>query len=404
MNTPPSSLANASLLSAALRRADEAVDGATFATAPRVTRWWCIGDPQASFAHFATALARHGLLGADGLLADAAGLVSLGDHFDYGSTAAVDVDGTAARGREGQRILAWLAAQPRSRVRILLGNHDAARVMELAHFDDDVFARARAESPAAKADDRSFRERYRVPSAGCVLRDFCTWTTAQRAQVQRLLVDGRYDLALAAVDDARPVLLTHAGITTRELALLGLANDALATTVAACLNERLAHAVAAVATMWTKAGTTAGTTPLDLAPLHLAGTTGEEAGGLLAHRPAPAGDDPWAWNPARPRRFRVEALPRHFDQILGHTGGSTLAREWKSVAHAVVPHGRVNTLLWQGDDVAFAAGQVTAVAGRPRAVFVDAGLYASAGAIELVSVAEIVATESAAGVVHAQKR
>lgn len=156
----------ASLVEAALRRADQALDGpldgpdgAAFACPPHATRWWCIGDPQGSFAHFATALAQHGLLGDDGLLVEGAGLVSLGDHFDYGSTADVDPEGTAARGREGQRILAWLAAHPRSRVPILLGNHDAVRVMEFAHFEDDAFARARAESPAAKGRDREFRER-----------------------------------------------------------------------------------------------------------------------------------------------------------------------------------------------------------------------------------------------------
>ncbi len=389
MSPTPPSASFAPLIDAALGRADDAVAGAAFACAPTATRWWCIGDPQGSFAHFATAIARHGLLGDDGLLAEDVGLVSLGDHFDYGGAADVDVAGTAARGREGQRILAWLAAHPRSRVRILLGNHDAVRVMEFAHFDDDVFTRARVDSHDATGREREFRERYGVPSPGCVQRDFCTWTTAQRTQVQRLLLAGRYDLGLAAVDDERPVLLTHAGVTTRELALLGLPDDVAPATVAGHLNALLARAVAAAAPAWT----TQPTTPLVLEPVHVAGTTGEEAGGLLAHRPAPASADPWSWDTTRPRRFRLDALPRHFDQLVGHTSGKILCREFTTRAAAVAPHGRVTTLFLRDDEATFAPGPASPGHGATRVTFADAGLHHAAGQIELARVTSIQAEE-----------
>ena len=47
-------------------------------------------------------------------------------------------------GRDGSNVLRWLAEHPPDQVVILMGNHDAARVMELAFESDESFAGARA--------------------------------------------------------------------------------------------------------------------------------------------------------------------------------------------------------------------------------------------------------------------
>src|SRR5438045_1548273 len=83
-----------------------------------------VGDPQAPAERFFGALAAHRLLDGDGWLSADVHLIAMGDYFDYR---------VAERERarvEGVLILSWLAAHPREQVEILLGNHDAARVME----------------------------------------------------------------------------------------------------------------------------------------------------------------------------------------------------------------------------------------------------------------------------------
>ena len=100
--------------------------------APAPTRWLVAGDPQTTPERFFTILDRYRALGPDGLLAAGVGLVSIGDHFDF-------LMGVPEAEPAGREILAWLAHQ-HSSVVVLLGNHDVARVAELARTSDAAFA------------------------------------------------------------------------------------------------------------------------------------------------------------------------------------------------------------------------------------------------------------------------
>ena len=197
----------------ARERADEALAGKSFRTSQNVapTQWWCFGDPQAGFDTFCAVLEHHGLLDDDGLLRSDVGLVSMGDHFDYGA-GKHDPVGEAERGLEGQRILAFLAAHPRSQVRILLGNHDAARVIEFAHLDDERFGVMKAAShavPKNAADELRFALEHDVPCVTMPRRDFCgdacrvvVGVAASQANSTRLLLldPGLAHAAAGAVD------------------------------------------------------------------------------------------------------------------------------------------------------------------------------------------------------------
>src|SRR5687768_17097628 len=218
----------------ALGLAAELADGerlpARVATARRAV---AIGDPQAHAHKLFVVLDHHGLLGDDGRLCDDVQLVSIGDHFDFGTRAQGTTD--AAR-VDGARFLRWLCAHPAAQTTVLVGNHDTARVMELATVTDARFDAAAAlagelialkETAPAEAHAR-MRDEYmvafpEVPALGVVHRDFSAFSEAQRALVQRELMDGRLRLAASArAEDGSNLLLTHAGVTARELALLGV--------------------------------------------------------------------------------------------------------------------------------------------------------------------------------------
>jgi len=236
--------------------------------------------------------------------------------------------------------LRWLAGLPDERATILLGNHDVVRVAEFAHLDDEAFGRARRrarEIDRATGDEKRrllelfHRDVPGLPSPGLVSRDFSSWSEEQRALVARLLLDGRMRLGATARLHAWPeveLLVTHAGVTSREVDRLRtaglLAADGTPTPVelARALDEHLERAVERVRPQWER-GLWA---PLDLSPLHVAGTTREEGGGLLYHRPADldsAGDESrrrWAAGAgSRPRRFDPRSLPRGIAQACGHT-------------------------------------------------------------------------------------
>ncbi len=185
--------------------------------APRI---YVMGDPQAPFAQVMRVLAHHDALDAAGRLRADVELVSIGDHFDY------DLIDPAAAGREGMRVLRWLADHDPAQVTILAGNHDLSRVMELATVTDAKFAEARVlarsiddtkRSDGWQAAERREREEFRVqfpeiPTFGLANRDYAAFTSEQRALVVELLLAGRLRIAATGqLSDARPVLMTHAG-------------------------------------------------------------------------------------------------------------------------------------------------------------------------------------------------
>ena len=268
-------------------------------------RWFAAGDPQTTPERFFAVLRRYDLLDSGGRLRDDVGLVSMGDHFDFhGELAEVE--------RAGRTILEWLLAHSSEQVKILAGNHDLARVMELAFETDASYAEEKRTPP------EEFAARFpRIPTPGVANRDYVSFSEAQRALVQRALLEGRMRLALTAtIADGTRALFTHAGVTERELGLLGFSGDVRpdAETIARALEARLDRAIEAVREAWTN-GRRA---ELDLSPVHVPGTTGQEGGGLLYHR-ASSAKTKWALDPDRPRRFDPQSLPRHLVQVAGHT-------------------------------------------------------------------------------------
>ena len=331
-----------------------------------MARLFVMGDPQAPFAKVREVLAWHRALAGDRLAPDVR-LVSIGDHFDY------DLEDPAAASREGLALLRWLASHDRDQVSLLLGNHDASRVMEMAHLTDAQFEAARL---LARAIDRAEREagdaaaarRARdefataypeLPPPGVLGRDYASFTTEQRALVQELLLAGRFHLAVTGtLPDGRETLISHAGVTTRELGMLGhRSSDPRA--MAAALDAQLVAAVDAVRADWQRGIST----PLSLAPLHVTGGAGEEGGGLLYHRPSNpdhAGADK-AWNlaPARPRRFDPRTLPAGITQIVGHSGHAKCVHElgpWVAASARERARGGIRTLRVQGETVVYDMG------------------------------------------------
>jgi len=313
-----------------------------------------VGDPQASFDKLVEVLARHDVLDARGLVRDDVCLVVIGDYFDY------DLNDPETAGREGLRILRWLASQPEPRVRLLFGNHDAARVIELAGATDARWTDARVLARSIAATKREYgwdaaaeRERLEwiprfpdISTYGICARDYASFSEEQQRLVVELLLAGRFHLGLAGtLPDGRDVLLTHAGVTERELATLG---EREPVAIARALDRALVGAVERCRADWERGRIT----PLELAPLELAGTPGEEAGGLLVHRPAarvrPGADPSWEFDPSRPRRFEPSELPAGLVQIAGHTGHhkclQELAPAWVTPAARARSHGGIRTL------------------------------------------------------------
>ena len=259
-----------------------------------------IGDPQASLGTFFKILDLNGLLGDDGRLRPEVGLVSMGDHFDWGKR-----EDREQATEEGTLLLSWLAAHPPDQVQILLGNHDLVRVGELNSFSDDGYREARTLADAVEqlSQQQQFQERYpHLASAAVISRDFSCFDVKQRQLMTRLLRKRRGRLAVAAAKD---LLLVHAGLTIDDLDYLGVAGrDAFG--MAASLNRFLESRVSA----WQ------GDVPLDLSPIHEVGSAKEgEARGIVQHRPA---------NPAikkvdrANRRYDPRTLPSGVVQVIGH--------------------------------------------------------------------------------------
>lgn len=296
----------------ATRRARESAAGvARVASGPVLsssTRTLAIGDPQAPLATFLAILDAHGALDDEGWLSSSFRLVSMGDHFDWGKR-----EERAQAADDGLAILAWLAAHPPEQVMILAGNHDLARVGELASVDDATFARAQVladksyydEDEAAKA--QFFRDHPGFATDEIVARDFSVFREAQRRLVERLLVEKRIRLA-HSLDG---LLFVHAGMTENELAHLGPRSRS-ADDIARALNDALDAAVA----RYVREGG-----PLVVDNIHVPGTGEREGMGALYHRPSRGLDDEEREELARPpprRRFPVDALPRGVVQVIGH--------------------------------------------------------------------------------------
>jgi hypothetical protein len=330
-------------------------------------RRFAIGDPQAPFEQFRRILENHKLLSDQGRLADDVALISVGDHFDFSGGTPREV------GDEGMKVLTWLAQHPPDQVVILAGNHDLSRVTELALQTDASFGEARElarpvedlrKKKGRTADEdaelerrkRAFHDRFPdLATAELVDRDYVTFTEEQRRLVQTLLVAGRLRFAHVESLGGRPLLLTHAGVTKRELELLFLEQETDAERIARALNEALDAAVGKVRARWEKGELT----PLELEPLHVPGRGGREGGGLLYHRPVfPFRADEKA---LAPRTYDPLDLPK-MAQACGHTGHK---KSSKDLAGAITPQARgflrggLRTLAVNGDRIVYDAGIVT---------------------------------------------
>lgn len=334
-------------------------------------RRFVLGDPQAPFAHTMALLERSGVLAGDRLRDDVQ-LISVGDHFDY------DLRTPDDAGVEGLRTLRWLAAH--DNVTLVLGNHDAARVAELATVGDAEFAAARAlaldivetkraegRAAAEAREAAEFLPRFpNLPGYAIVARDYASFSEEQRALVVELMLAGRFRLALdGALPDGRPVLITHAAVTLRE----GL-------TDAASIDAVLTAAIDTRRADWRRGVIT----PLSLEPLTRFGERGEEAGGFLAHRPSDPdrdGADPaWERDPARPRRFAPWELPP-ITQICGHTNHASCLRElgrWATPAATATRYAGIRTLRWDGRDAVYDLGVLPPQEGAADLILVDGEL------------------------------
>lgn len=356
-------------------------------------RWYAVGDPQTDLPKLLATFRHHDLLEGD-RLRDDVGLVSMGDHFDFGKPKLGENRDFAEKGPD---VLEWFAWHPPEQVRMLVGNHDLARVQELASFSDDDFAEARLLASEKREDE--LRRRFGLPS-GLVWRDFSSFSTSQRARVQQLLTEGRLECALVGKLGGRECLLSHAGVTRRERELLGLDEGIPLVDLVTELREWFAARVHTAATAWNRGDDVA----LDLTPLHLPGMASEEAGGWFAARPAnpnrPEIEYPdWEWNPSRPRRFAPHDLLPGVLQVVGHTGGHKLREELQpwvgedlGELHEIhsLEIGRDGPLYRKGFD----SGVPTAL------VFTDMKIDRARGPVELVALDEAplpAASEAALG-------
>jgi hypothetical protein len=357
---------------------------------------YVLGDPQAPFDAVMKLLASANLVGSDGRLRPSVELISIGDHFDYDLTAP-DVSRA-----EGLTVLRWLAAHSRDQVRLVVGNHDAARVVELALVDDREFAEARTLAWSIEQTKRAggraaanaraaaeFAPRFpSISTYALVARDYASFSVEQRSLVVELMLAGRFHLGLTgALPDGREVLITHAAVTEREVDRLAVA--ARPAPIAAALERLLADAIAARNADWQR-GTIM---PLSLEPVSQSGAPGEEAGGLLAHRPAnpdrPGGDRAWELDPARPRRFHPRELPVGLTQVAGHTNHAMCARElvpWVTPAAQAARYAGLRTLRATATAITYDLGVLPPADGVADLILIDGELRDPANRAELLVV------------------
>lgn len=312
-------------------------------------RWVALGDPQAPLEKVMAILDAYDLLGDDGRLSPRAGLVSMGDHFDFGGSSQA-----ARAAADGLAFLSWLVAQPSDQVVVIAGNHDLGRVGELAGFDDETFASARSLATVAYTSEDPDLEREllrlypALPTAELAARDFSAFTVAQRELVLRALRAKRMVAAHAHRDD---LLLLHAGVTRDDLATFG--GPARAGDIAQALNDAL-HAASALL-------------PLRIDDLHEPGDVRHgEGGGVFYHRPT---SQPVAREPMR-RRFDPRTIPRGVTQVIGHIGDDKCRELMPEWSHGEPALGRLRTLVVQAQP-SYAVGVHP---GETRIVFTDGSM------------------------------
>ncbi len=316
-----------------------------------------MGDPQASLEQVLAVLDAHRLLGEDGMLSPDVGLVSMGDHFDWGSAA--DAERAAA---DGVALFSWLLAHAPDQVCLIAGNHDLGRVGELAAFDDATFAEARArariayDTKDAELEQALLRDFPALPTAELAARDFAAFCTKQRELVEQALLAGRL---VAARAWSEHVLLLHAGLTCDELDVLGVVDEERdsAPAIAAALNAALHEARAR--------------RPLRLRGLHEPGSAVHgEGGGMFYHRPT-SGFVPGG--PTR-RRFDPRTVPEGLTQVIGHIGDDkcrTLMPDWTQGEPAP---GKLRTLVLQQEGTKTPIYRGGVHEGATRIIFTDGGM------------------------------
>lgn len=329
-------------------------------------RIFAIGDPQAPLETFLAILEQHGALGDDGWLATDLHLISMGDHFDWGSRA--ERERAAA---DGLALLSWLAAHPVEQVTVLAGNHDLARVGELNDIDDETFQAAQALADAAyySEDDAAlarFREQHaNFATAELVARDLSTFRTEQRALVQQLLDEGRLRFAHSAAG----MLFVHAGITTTELDALQIGSTRDAELIAARLNQTLDEAVA-------RRRRDGG--PLVVDHLHFPGDGTREGGGALYHRPTLGLDEEeqQELTKAGPRRrFHVDTLPRGLVQVVGHIRDKKTRSLLAPLTDgSPAQDGLLRTLVLDHDERRYRHGVTSGSSKAATVIFTDGGM------------------------------
>lgn len=332
----------------------------------RLRRRVAIGDPQAPLLQFLSILEVNHLLGEDGRLAEDVHLVSLGDHFDWGTNAQ-----RKQATREGLELLAWLAAHPADQVTLLLGNHDLARVGEMVRFQNGNFEQVQEEAtriytarPWNFRQEKAFLDSYpSLPSVEIAARDFACFNERQRDLVRSLLLAGRFRAATAFDVD---FLLCHAGFTEANLETAGIRSQADAEQVAEAMNKRLDVAVQ----NWN------GLEPLHIEGLHLPGSGHHQEGkGIFYHRPEFVGGS------AKPRdslvrRFDPRTLPKGITQVIGHTRDLKCRKLLGAWADSKkTPEGGLRFLRTDGQKVHYAPGVIEKTdAHQGSLIFADANM------------------------------
>jgi hypothetical protein len=329
-----------------------------------------VGDPQAPASKLFAILERNGVLDGDHRVREGSRLISIGDHFDYGHA-------RKEAAESGLQILRWLASHDEEQVVILIGNHDAGRIMELARFDPVTFAAAQSRADRAydRASGRSDPELEAaliadypaLPTAEIIARDYSSFTVEQRALVEELVLGRRMRLA----HEEGEVLFTHAGVTVDNLESIGVrghdSRDPRA--VAAALNAHLDRAVDRAH---------ASGELIDLAPLHAPGSsrTGEGRG-ILYHRPSHPDQskrDLFDGPPAR--RFDPRRIPLGLTQVIGHIRDKKcreLLGEWASPEPP--RDGPIRHLLTDGKEVRYRFGLPPRErSGLGVMIFIDGGM------------------------------